>query len=443
VHVSAFELYRIGPGPSSSCTVGPQRAALRFVHDIATDGVLPLTTRVEVELYGGLAFNGREHGSDKAIIAGLGGHIPERCDAAALALCVSRVEAEHSLLLGGRHQIRFEPAQDMHTVIDRSLAFDGNAVRFLARNTRGEILASRVYFSIGNGAVLAEEDAGEAPPMPRLPYPYATADDLLALCHAQRKRIPDLVRANECAMHSPGEVRTGLLLVAQSMHSAIERGLTTEGVLPGGTRRTASSWADALRATGATPDQLCAVYATAVAEENAAAGRVVAAPSSGAAGPVAALLQHWRDSGPLQHDDRTIDFLLAGAAVGGLLRCAGVQQVGCQGEVGVAAAMAAAGYATVLDGSNAQILHAAERALEPHLGLACDPAGGRIEDPCIERNAMAATCAYTAAVAAVRAPVSRVGLDMLARSVVESGRAMTSRPKSTSIGGLAVNVVEC
>jgi L-serine dehydratase len=300
-----------------------------------------------------------------------------------------------------------------------------------------------VYFSTGNGAVLAEEDAGAPPRMPRLPYPYATADELLAVCHAHAKRIPDLVRANESAMYSPGEVHSGLLLVAQSMRSAVERGLTTEGVLPGGTRRTAPSWAEALRTTAATPEQLCAVYATAAAEENAACGRVVAAPSSGAAGPVAALLQLWRDSGPLQEDDRAIEFLLAGAATGGLLRCAGVRQVGCQGEVGVAAAMAAAGYATVLGGSNAQVLHAAERALEPHLGLACDPAGGRIEDPCIERNAMAATCAYNAAVAAVRTPVSRVGLDMLARSLVESGRAMTTRPKSTSIGGLAVNVVEC
>jgi len=443
VYVSAFELYRIGPGPSSSSTVGPQRAALRFVHDLADDGILPMTTRIEAELYGGLAFNGREHGSDKAVVAGLSGVIPERCDSAALALCLSRIETEHWLLLGGRHRIRFEPAQDVRLVVNRSLAFDGNAVRFLARNPRGELLASRVYFSTGNGAVLAEEDVGSAPRMPRIPYPYATADELLAACRTHAKRIPDLVRANEGAMYSPGEVRTGLLLVAQSMCSAIGRGLTTEGMLPGGTRRTAPSWADALRATEATPQQQCSVYATAMAEENAAGGRVVAAPSSGAAGPVAALLQHWRDSGPLQQDDRAIDFLLAGAAVGGLLRCAGVKQVGCQGEVGVAAAMAAAGYATVLGGSNAQVLHAAERALEPHLGLACDPAGGRIEDPCIERNAMAAACAYDAAVAAVRAPVSRVGLDMLARSVVESGRTMTTRPKSTSIGGLAVNVVEC
>jgi len=443
VYVSAFELLRVGPGPSSSYTVAPQRAALRFVDDLTTDGLLPMTTRIEAELYGGLAFNGRAHGSDKAVIAGLAGLPPGRCDSAALASCLSRAETERWLLVGGRRRIRFDPAHDVRLVVNRSLAFDGNALRFLARNSRGEILVSRVYFSTGSGAVLAEEDVGDAPRMPRVPYPYATADELLAACHAHAKRIPDLVRANECAMHSPGEVRAGLLDVAQAMRSAIERGLTTEGVLPGGSRRTAPSWADALRATDATPAQLCAVYATAIAEENAAGGRVVAAPSSGAAGPVAALLQHWRDSGPLRQDDGAIDFLLAGAAVGGLLRCAGVTQVGCQGEVGVAAAMAAAGYATALGGSNAQVLHAAERALEPHLGLACDPGGGRIEDPCIERNAMAATRAYDAAVAAVRMPVSRVGLDVLARSVVESGRRMTTRPKSSSIGGLAVNVVEC
>jgi L-serine dehydratase len=251
------------------------------------------------------------------------------------------------------------------------------------------------------------------------------------------------VRANECALFSPGEVRAGLLLVAQSMRAAVERGLTTEGPLPGGGRRTAPSWVDALRATGAPAAQLCAVYATAMAEENALGGRVVAAPSSGAAGPVAALLQFWRDSGSLQQDDRAIDFLLAGAAVGGLLRSAGVRQVGCQGEVGVAAAMAAAGYAAVLGGSNAQILFAAERALEPHLGLACNPAGGRIEDPCIERNALAATRAYNAAMGAVRMPAPRVGLDMVARSMVESGRMMAGRSKSTSIGGVAVNIAEC
>ncbi|MEO8754043.1 MAG: serine dehydratase beta chain, partial [Casimicrobiaceae bacterium] len=356
MYVSAFELYRIGPGPSSSSTVGPQRAALRFVHDIAAEGLMPMVARVEAELYGGLAFHGREHASDQAIVAGLSGQIPERCDGAALAACLARTDSERSLALGGKHKIRFEPAQDVRMVVNRSLANDGNGVRFLARNARGELLTSRVYFSVGNGTVLAEEDVADGVRMPRVPYAYASADELLATCRTHGKKIQDLVRANECSLFSPGEVRAGLLLVAQTMRTAVERGLTTEGTLPGGNRRTAPSWVDALGATNGQPQDLCAVYATAMAEENAAGGRVVSAPSSGAAGPVAALLQFWRDSGSLQQEDRAIDFLLAGAAVGGLLRCAGVRQVGCQGEVGVAAAMAAAGYAAVLGGSNAQVL---------------------------------------------------------------------------------------
>ncbi|MFO1323883.1 MAG: L-serine ammonia-lyase [Burkholderiales bacterium] len=443
VYVSAFELYRIGPGPSSSYTVGPQRAALRFVHDLEADGLIAQVARVEAQLYGGLAFHGRAHASDRAIVAGLAGLLPERCDAASLASCTSRAEADRALALGGRHAVRFDPSRDLRTIVDHSLANDGNAVRFLARNLRGDVVASRLYFSTGGGGVLAEGDAAEGAWMPRVPYPFGSATELLAACAAHGKRICDLVRANECALFSPGEVRAGLLAAAQAMRSAVERGLTTEGKLPGGRRRTAPSWADGMRAQGAPPAQMCAVYATAMAEENALGGRVVAAPSAGSAGPVAALLQLWRDSAPVQKDDHAIDFLLAGAAVGGLLRASGVRNVGCQGEVGVASAMAAAGLASVHNGSNAQVLHAAERALEPHLGLACDPAGARIEDPCIERNAQAAVRGYHAAMAAIRLPSPRVGLDVLARSLVASGRTMSARYKSASIGGLAVNVAEC
>lgn len=443
MHVSAFELYRIGPGPSSSYTAGPQRAALRFVHELAADGVLPLAARVEAELYGGLAFHGREHASDRAIVAGLGGQVPERCDGAALALCMSRAQAERTVALGGRHRVRFDPARDLRFIVDHSLAHDGNAVRFLARDLRGDVIASRLYFSTGGGTVLAEDDAGAGTALPRVPYPWRSANALLAVCRENGKRICDLARANECMLFSPGEVRAGLLMVGKAMRSAVERGLTADGKLPGGSRRSAPAWADALRSTGAPPDRMAAVYATAVAEENATGGCVVAAPTTGAAGPVAALLQLWRDSAPMQQEERTTDFLLAGAAVGGMLRAAGVRNVGCQGEVGVAAAMAAAGFASVLNGSNAQVLHAAERALAPHLGLSCDPRGGRIEDPCIERNAMGATRAYAAAMAAVRLPAPRNGLDVLASSVVESGRAMGGRYKSASIGGIAVNVAEC
>ena len=443
MYVSAFELYRIGPGPSSSYTVGPQRAALRFVHDLAADGLTGVTARVEAELYGGLAFHGREHSSVQAIVAGLSGHLPERCDGAALALCLDRAKIERTLPLGGCTRVGFDPAHDLRFVVNHSLAYDGNAVRFLARNLRGEVIASRVYFSTGGGTVLADDDATHGAEMPRVPYPFRTGDALLAACQSRGKKISDLVRANECTYFSPGEMRAGIAVVAQAMRASVDRGLATEGVLRSGSKRTASSWLAAARATGAAPAQVASVYATAVAEENAAGGRVVSAPTAGSAGPVAALLQLWRDGAPLGHEDREIDFLLTGAAVGALLRAAGVQQVGCQGEVGVAAAMAAAGFAAVQNASNAQVLYAAERALAPHLGLACDPRGGHIEHPCIERNALAAARACDATLAALRTPSPRLGLDVLARSVLESGRAMAGRYKSASIGGVAVNVAEC
>jgi L-serine dehydratase len=443
VFVSAFELYRIGPGPSSSNTVGPQRAGLRFVHDLAADGLLPQVAQVEAELYGGLAFSGREQATDHAVIAGLSGQPPERCDSSILAACAARAQNEGSVKLGGRQRVAFEPARDLRFVVNHSVAYDGNAIRFVARNAGGDIIASRVYFSPGNGVVLGEADVDRGAPGPRVPYPYASAERLLAQCQAQRKKMSDLARVNECALFSPGEVRTGLLLVAQTMLASLDRGLNTEGALPGGRMRAAPGRARAMRAQALVPAQTVAVYATAVAEENAAGGRVVSAPSSGAAGPVAALLQLWRDSAPIEQENGAIDFLLAGAAIGGMLRNAGIRQVGCQSEIGVAAAMAAAGYAAVLNGSNAQILHAAERALEPHLGLACDPAGARIQDPCIARNALAASRAHDAAVAAVRLPSPRNGLDLLVRSIIESGRGMAGRYKVASIGGVAVNVAEC
>ncbi len=443
MYLTIFELYRVGPGPSSSHTVGPQRAALRFVHDIAADGLLESTRRVSAELYGGLAFTGREQGTDIAVIAGLSGKSPERCDRQLLAQCAERAATEGTVALNGRHVVRFAPGRDLRFVVDQSVAYDGNAIRFVAHDDRGETLASRVYFSTGGGAVLSEDDAQRAAPMPHLPYLCTSAQSILETGHAHRKKIADLARGNECVLFSPGELRAGLLQVALVMRTSLERGITTEGVLPGGRPRRAPRDADALRSAGSTPAQLAAVYATAVAEENAAGGRVVAAPSSGAAGPVAALLQMWRDRGAVAQDDDAVEFLLAGAMIGGMLRSAGIRHVGCQGEVGVAAAMAAAGYATVLGGSNEQVLAAAERALKPHLGLACDPDGGRVEDPCIGRNARAAAQAFEAATAAVKVPAPPSGFDLLVRSMVEYGHEMSGRYKSASVGGIAVNATEC
>jgi L-serine dehydratase len=441
--LSAFELFRIGPGPSSSSTVGPQRAALRFVHELAADGLVPSTTRVEVEVYGGLAFNGREHTADRAIVAGLCGQALDRCDATTFARGMARVDVDGGLLLGGRHPVQFVPARDLQFKVNRAVAFDGNAIRFIARDAAGESIGSRVYFSTGNGAILGEGDSAEGRQGPRIPYPFTSAEELLRVCLNQRKRIADIARANEYAFRSPAEVRSGLLRIAQAMRASLERGLTTNGTLPGGGIRRAPALAESMRGGTISPAQLCSVHAIAVAEENASGGRVVSAPSNGTAGPMAALLQAWRHESPIDADGGTLDFLLVGGMVGHLLRAAGVQQVGCQGEIGVASAMAAAGYTAVKNGSNAQILHAAERALEPHLGLACDPVGGRLQDPCIERNATAARRAYDAATAAIRTPEPHNGMDRLTRSIVESGRSMTERYKVASLGGVSVNVGEC
>ncbi len=444
--VSAFELFRIGAGPSSVHVVGPHRAAQRFVHEIAAAGVLPSVLRIEVELFGGFAFTGRDRGTDHAIIAGLTGVSPAHCDGAALARGAAQVEREGYLPLARGPRIAFAAGRDLRFVIDRAVAFDGDAMRFTARNRFDDVVATRVYFSIGNGQVRSDT---ERPSAARLPHPHASAEAMLAACAALGKRIPDLARANECVRLSPGEVRAGLLDVAAVMRAALDRGLTTDGVLPSGNRRTAPSWSLAMRDGGAasaassTPAQRAAVYATAVAEESAVGGRIVAAPSAGAAGPVAALLQLWTESAPLHHDDGVVEFLLASSAIGAMMRAAGLHHAGCQSEVGVAAAMAAAGYAGVLGGSNAQVMHAAELALRPHLGLTCDPAGGHIEDPCIERNAVAAARACTAALEAVRTPAPRNVIDATISAMVASGQRMASRPKTTSLAGVAVSLAEC
>jgi L-serine dehydratase len=448
VVVSAFDLFRIGPGPSSVHCAGPQRAAQRFLHEIAADGLLSGVGRVEVELYGGLAFTGRERGTDHAIIGGLAGLAPEHCDRAALARRAAEVQGTGHLTLAGGPRVVFAAARDLRFVIDRAVAFDGNALRFIARDRYDAIIATRVYFSIGNGQVRGEADRPSLTHA-RLPHVHASAESMVEACGSRGKRIADLARANECVRRSPGEVRAALLDVAAVMHAALERGLTTDGVLPSGNRRTAPSWSLSLQDGGAaaaranTPAQRAAIYATAVAEESAAGGRVVAAPSAGAAGPVPALLRLWSDSGPLRHDDSVVEFLLTAAAIGAMLRAAGLHHAGCQSEVGVAAAMAAAGYAGVLGGSNAQVLHAAELALRPHLGLTCDPAGGHIEEPCIERNAVAASRACTAALEAVRTPSPRNGLDATVRAMLASGQRMASRPKTTSLAGVAVSLAEC
>lgn len=442
--VSAFDLFRIGLGPSSAHTTGPMRAARRFIHTLEADGIFYQARRIRIDLYGSIACNGRDQGTDRAILAGLCGDAPDAVDARTLGARTARITAEGQLPLNGTERIPFDPAMDMVFHIDKAYAQQSNAMRFTACNARGETLATHLYFSVGDGEIVADGEAPGPRSAIRVPYTFATADDLLAQGVAHGKKIAEMARTNEQALRSPGEVRAGLLHFAATMRNAVERGLATEDALPGGRARRAASQAAAIAGTDPGLAAWAAVFATAVAEENASGGRVVAAPSNGSAGPVAAVLHQWRSTHPLAGDDGSVTFLLAAAAVGQLLRTNGLKQTGCQGEIGVASAMAAAGLAAANSASNRQLLYAAERALEPFIGLGCDPVAGLVQDPCIARNAAAAAHAVESARSALRLPdPPRIGLDVAVRTMTEKGQTMTSRYKESSLGGLAVNVVDC
>jgi L-serine dehydratase len=426
-------------------TAGPWLAARRYVHELAASGHLASVARLGVELYGGAACVGRECGADAAIVAGLEGLDRALCDATAVRRTALACAARRTIHLDGRHEIRFDPAQDIGFRIDRALAYDGGAIRFAAFDAAGASIADRMYLAMGDDVVLARGESPASPGAIRVPYDYAaSADALIDACRAAGgRRLGFVALANEGAITPPGEVRARLLAMRDAMQASVDRGLLRTGALPGGRKRTASTLAEALDAGKSTPAQRCRIYAIAAAEENAAGDGVVAAPSSGAAGVVAALLRHALTHDAHDADAAAVDFLATAGATGALLRRAGLRQVGCQGEIGVAAAMAAAGSAAVLGGTPAQALHAAELALEPHLGLACDPVGGHIESPCIERNGLAAARACAAAMTAVREPEPRVALDAVVRSMLETARSLAGRYKEASLGGVAMSVPDC
>jgi L-serine dehydratase len=457
--VSAFDLFKIGLGPSSSHTVGPMRAARRFAQDLAADGKLDSTAHVAVDLYGSLALTGRGHGTDRAILLGLSGETPEHIDPDQVEPKVRRIRDEHTLALDGRHPIPFREQEHLHFRIDKTLAFHSNGMRFTAYDDAGAVVSRKVFFSVGGGFVVDEAEAqrlGEAAEGPRVPYPFASAAELLAHGNASKKRIPEMMRVNELALRSPDEVRSGLLERWAVMNDSIERGMRHEGILPGGlnVRRRAKGLHDSLLARRARSEKSpsesidwVSVYAIAVNEENAAGGRVVTAPTNGAAGVIPAVIRYYLEFYPESNDDGIVAFLLTAAAIGGLCkRNASLSgaEVGCQGEVGVACSMAAAGLAAALGGSNAQIENAAEIGIEHHLGMSCDPVAGLVQIPCIERNSMGAVKALNAASLALRGDgTHRVSLDMVIKTMYDTGRDMMAKYKETSLGGLAVNVVEC
>jgi L-serine dehydratase len=456
VRLSVFDMFTIGIGPSSSHTVGPMRAAKRFVDRLVTDGLLDRTHEVGVELFGSLGATGKGHGSDVAVLLGLEGDTPEGVDVDAVPARVARITEGKQLRLGGRHPIRFEPEAAIHFHRKQTLPKHPNGMRFTARDQAGSPLVAREYYSVGGGFVVNDEQA-EAPVMTTgeaFPHPFRTGAELLALCRERGLSISTVVFENERTLRSETEVREGLVKIADAMAACIERGCSREGILPGGlkVRRRAAALHRKLKADRQSRDPLNAMdwvnlWALAVNEENAAGGRVVTAPTNGAAGILPAVLCYYRTYVPGADDDGRIRFLLTAGAIGMLYKInASISgaEVGCQGEVGVACSMAAAALAEVMGGTPEQVENAAEIGMEHNLGLTCDPVGGLVQVPCIERNAMGAVKAINAARLALRGDgTHKVSLDKVIETMRQTGADMKTKYKETARGGLAVNIIEC
>jgi L-serine dehydratase len=457
--VSALDLFKIGVGPSSSHTVGPMRAAHDFVRRLEAQGQLAAVRRVQVRLYGSLAATGLGHGTDRAVVVGLSGERPDRVDPDRIATLVDAVRCGSSLQLAGRHRVPFDWERDLR-LLPVALPYHPNALR-IAAHGGDAVLAEETFYSIGGGFVIDEAQArcgGGGTPEVAVPHPFASAAELLAICRQQSMRISEVMLANEAAWRSEEATRCALRDVWDAMRGCVERGIAQEGVLPGGlkVRRRAAALHRSLqeRARGGNLiSQTFAaldwvnLFALAVNEENAAGGRVVTAPTNGAAGIIPAVLHYYMKFQPGADARHVVDFLLAAAAVGTLLkRNASISgaEVGCQGEVGSACAMAAAGLTEVMGGTPEQVENAAEIGLEHNLGLTCDPVGGLVQVPCIERNAMAAVKAINAAQLALRGDGAHaISLDQAIRTMRDTGRDMLDKYKETSRGGLAVSFTEC
>ena len=456
--ISAFDLFKIGIGPSSSHTVGPMRAAAIFSGRLRDAGVLREVVRVKAEMYGSLGATGRGHGTPKAVMLGLEGESPEGVDVTAVAGRVEAIRSNLSLRLNGEHPIAFNEKNDLLLNRRQALPLHPNGMIFTAFGKANRELLVRTYYSVGGGFVLDDSGSGvgslAAEERP-LRFPFTTAAELLAHCDASKLSMSAVMLANEEAWRSEAETRQGLLRIWEVMQECVERGCGSEGVLPGGLKlpRRAPRLREQLLANpeSSLMDPLTALdwvtlYALAVNEENAAGSRVVTAPTNGAAGIVPAVLHYYARFVPGANEDGVVRFLLTAAAIGVLFKenaSISGAEVGCQGEVGSACSMAAAGLAEVLGGTPRQVENAAEIAVEHNLGLTCDPVGGLVQVPCIERNAMASVKAIHAARMALRGDGEHfVSLDQVIRTLRDTGRDMKDKYKETSRGGLAVNVVE-
>ncbi|MGC4890544.1 L-serine ammonia-lyase [Micromonospora sp. DT227] len=455
--ISVFDLFSVGIGPSSSHTVGPMRAARTFVSGLKADGLLADTARVQGELFGSLGATGHGHGSDRAVLLGLEGEAPETVDTDRVGSRVAEIRAGRRLRLLGVQEIDFDPDRDLVLHRRRSLPYHPNGMTFAAYDAADGQLRARTYYSVGGGFVVDEAAAGAdriVPDTTRVPYPFLTGAELLAVTTGTGLSISEVMLANELSWRTEGEVRAGLLEIWRVMRECVESGCRRDGTLPGGlkVRRRAAELRRGLEADVYSMDPLrvmdwVTLFALAVNEENAAGGRVVTAPTNGAAGIIPAVLHYYTRFVPGASDDGVVRFLLAAGAIGVLFKenaSISGAEVGCQGEVGSACSMAAAGLAEALGGTPEQVENAAEIGMEHNLGLTCDPVGGLVQIPCIERNAVASIKAITAARLALRGDgVHHVSLDKVIKTMRETGADMKVKYKETARGGLAVNVIEC
>ncbi|MFD4540532.1 L-serine ammonia-lyase [Streptomyces bauhiniae] len=453
--VSVFDLFSIGIGPSSSHTVGPMRAARMFARRLRNEGLLDPVTAVRCELYGSLGATGHGHGTPKAVLLGLEGASPRTVDVEGADDRVEAIRKAGRLSLLGEHDIAFSYDDDLVLHRRETLPYHANGMTLWAYDASGAELLTKTYYSVGGGFVVDEEAVGADRIKlddTVLKYPFRTGDELLRLTKETGLSISALMLENERAWRTEDEIRTGLLEIWRVMRECVAAGMSREGILPGGlkVRRRAAMSARQLRAEGnalAHAMEWITLYAMAVNEENAAGGRVVTAPTNGAAGIIPAVLHYYMDFVPGADEDGVVRFLLAAGAIGMLFKenaSISGAEVGCQGEVGSACSMAAGALAEVLGGSPEQVENAAEIGMEHNLGLTCDPVGGLVQIPCIERNGMASVKAVTAAKMAMRGDGShKVSLDKVIKTMKETGADMSVKYKETARGGLAVNIIEC
>ena len=459
MHISVFDIFKIGIGPSSSHTVGPMRAARRFAERLEADGLLAKTAGVKIELFGSLGFTGKGHGSDRAVVLGLEGEEPATVDVDSVEKRIAKVAATKRVNLLGKHEVDLDPAEALLFHRREKLPLHSNGMRFTARDASGQVLVEKIYYSVGGGFVVdqagAPADGSTPAEQISVPYPFDSAAQLLKHASEHGMAISTLMLENEKAHVSEDEVKRRVAEIWKTMEACVKRGCEREGILPGGLKVKRRAAALHRRLKGdprGESDPLIIMdwvnlFALAVNEENAAGGRVVTAPTNGAAGIIPAVLMYYRRFIKNADDEGTLRFLLTAAAIGALYKknaSISGAEVGCQGEVGVACSMAAGALAEVMGGTPAQVENAAEIGMEHNLGLTCDPIGGLVQVPCIERNAMGAVKAINAARLALQGDgTHKVSLDKVIKTMWRTGADMSSKYKETARGGLAVNIIEC